>query len=187
MPSLTEGLAREGRAILGGDAAFALIQREATPEELALLTEGGAVSRVATLRAMARAPSGDATLVELKAVDPATYPLWGSLDSQPSAPLADLLACVGARRARSAMRRCWRASPSRWGRDQGGATRLPVARHNHGRADRLSAGVGFGPRLMVGRPLAQTGLIQPGSLGAGFIACGSRMQAMPRSRPLWSG
>ena len=31
--SLGEGLAREGRTLLGGDAAFSLIQREATPDE----------------------------------------------------------------------------------------------------------------------------------------------------------
>jgi putative ABC transport system permease protein len=30
--SLGEGLAREGRTLLGGDAAFSLIQREAKPE-----------------------------------------------------------------------------------------------------------------------------------------------------------
>jgi len=31
--SLTDGLAREGRVILGGDLAFTLIQREITPNE----------------------------------------------------------------------------------------------------------------------------------------------------------
>ena len=34
--SLTDGLAREGRVILGGDLAFSLIHREATPAERAL-------------------------------------------------------------------------------------------------------------------------------------------------------
>src|SRR3979411_2666869 len=34
---LVDGLAREGRAILGGDLSFSLIQREATPEERAFL------------------------------------------------------------------------------------------------------------------------------------------------------
>ena len=32
--SLSEGLAREGRTLLGGDVAFSLIQREAQPDEV---------------------------------------------------------------------------------------------------------------------------------------------------------
>ncbi|MGB6349053.1 MAG: ABC transporter permease, partial [Pseudolabrys sp.] len=72
--SLADGLAREGRVILGGDLAFTLIQREAAPNERAFLQSHGQVSSAATLRAMARAANGQATLVEMKAVDPA-YPL----------------------------------------------------------------------------------------------------------------
>ena len=53
--SLGEGLAREGRTLLGGDAAFSLIQREAQPGEVAFLRARGEVSVAATLRAMARA------------------------------------------------------------------------------------------------------------------------------------
>ena len=37
--SLSEGLTREGRTLLGGDVSFSLIQREAKPEELAFLRE----------------------------------------------------------------------------------------------------------------------------------------------------
>src|SRR6185369_10717924 len=71
--SLGDGLAREGRTLLGGDVAFALIQREAKPDELAFLRSRGQVSTAATLRAMARAGDGQLALVELKAVD-ANYP-----------------------------------------------------------------------------------------------------------------
>ena len=46
--SLSEGLAREGRTLLGGDVAFSLIQREATPEERAFL------ARAATSRSRPR-------------------------------------------------------------------------------------------------------------------------------------
>ena len=42
---LTEGLAREGRRILGGDAAFSLIHREATPAERAFLSARGLIVR----------------------------------------------------------------------------------------------------------------------------------------------
>ena len=45
--SFSDGLAREGRTLLGGDVAFALIQREAKPDEIAYLFEafGGEVGR----------------------------------------------------------------------------------------------------------------------------------------------
>src|SRR5256714_14945561 len=65
--SLGEGLAREGRTLLGGDAAFSLIQREARPEEVAFLRSRGIVSVAATLPGMARTEDGKLALVELKA------------------------------------------------------------------------------------------------------------------------
>src|SRR5881628_2475012 len=80
--SLGEGLAREGRALLGGDAAFSLIQREAKPDELAFLRARGTVSVAATLRSMARGGDGKLALVELKAVDN-NYPMLGQLALNP--------------------------------------------------------------------------------------------------------
>ena len=57
--SLTDGLAREGRVILGGDLAFSLIQREADAAERALPRHAsGQVSVGATMRAMARTGDG---------------------------------------------------------------------------------------------------------------------------------
>ena len=67
--SLGEGLAREGRTLLGGDVAFSLFQREAKPDEVAFLRSRGDVSVIATLRGMARAGDGRLALVEIKAVD----------------------------------------------------------------------------------------------------------------------
>jgi len=89
--SLGEGLAREGRTLLGGDVAFSLIQREAKPDEVAFLRSRGEVSVAATLRAMARAGDGRLALVELKAVD-GNYPMLGELTLEPKMPVADLLA-----------------------------------------------------------------------------------------------
>ena len=89
--SLSEGLAYEGRTLLGGDAAFALIQREAKPDEVALLRSRGEVSVVATLRVMVRSSDGRPALVELKAVD-AAYPMLGELALDPKVSLTDLLA-----------------------------------------------------------------------------------------------
>ena len=42
--SLSDGLAREGRTLLGGDVSFVLFQREAKPEEVAFLRSRGTVS-----------------------------------------------------------------------------------------------------------------------------------------------
>ena len=89
--SLGDGLARQGQVILGGDLSFTLIQREATAEEGAFLHSRGTVSAAATLRAMARADNGQATLVEMKAVDDA-YPLYGAATLDPAEPLPAVLA-----------------------------------------------------------------------------------------------
>ncbi len=89
--SLGDGLAREGRTLLGGDVAFSLFQREAKPDEVAFLRSRGAVSVIATLRGMARASDGRLALVEIKAVD-GTYPMLGELALDPKLPMAELLA-----------------------------------------------------------------------------------------------
>src|ERR1700752_3955830 len=89
--SLSEGLAREGRTLLGGAVAFSMIQREAKPEEVAFLRSRGTLSVAATLRGMVRASDGKLALVEMKAVD-STYPLLGELTLEPKMPLAELLA-----------------------------------------------------------------------------------------------
>jgi len=89
--SLSDGLTREGRTLLGGDVAFSLIQREARPDEVAFLRSRGEVSVAATLRAMTRSADGKLALVELKAVD-GNYPLLGELTLDPKLPVADLLA-----------------------------------------------------------------------------------------------
>ena len=88
--ALTQGLEREGRAILGGDAGFSVVQREMTAEEHASLDRNGTLGRVALLRAMARTEAGDASLAELKAVD-GTYPLVGTVVLDPPMPVADAL------------------------------------------------------------------------------------------------
>ena len=75
--AIEQGLTEQGQPLLGGDIAFSLVQREATADELAYVRSKGAVSRVATLRAMATA-NAKSTLVEIKAVDQA-YPLYGKL------------------------------------------------------------------------------------------------------------
>jgi putative ABC transport system permease protein len=163
--SLADGLAREGRVILGGDLAFTLIQREAAPNERAFLQEHGQVSSAATMRAMARAANGEATLVEMKAVD-TVYPLFGQARLDPSGALADALA------QRDGIFGVV-ADPTLMAR----LDVMPGARLTIGNAtfeihatltsepDKLAGGIGFGPRLLVSQDaLRATGLLQPGSL-----------------------
>src|SRR5436309_12645024 len=64
--SLGDGLAREGRVILGGDVSFALSQREVNDAERKFLNDNGQLSVAATMRAMARAANGETALVEIK-------------------------------------------------------------------------------------------------------------------------
>ena len=89
--SLSEGLAREGRTLLGGDVSFVLFQREAKAAEVAFLRSRGQLSAAATLRGMAKAASGKLALVEMKAVD-GLYPMLGTLSLAPALSMADLLA-----------------------------------------------------------------------------------------------
>src|ERR1700730_13214350 len=92
--SLKDGLAQQGRAILGGDASFGVSQRELSASERDFLAGHGRVSPVALARAMARRDDGEAALVEIKAVDE-TYPLAGEAVLAPALPLADALAGRG--------------------------------------------------------------------------------------------
>ena len=68
--ALNDGLGRQGRVILGGDASFSLIHRRLSPDEQAFLGRYGSLSTIATMRGMIRTGSGDAALAEIKAVEP---------------------------------------------------------------------------------------------------------------------
>ncbi len=163
--SLADGLARQGQIILGGDLAFTLVQRQAKPDELAFLKDHGKVSSAATLRAMAREGNGEATLVEMKAVD-AVYPLFGAVTLDPPAPLAAALAerngVYGAVADPTLMARL--AIKPGAHLTVGNAT-FEIRAALTDEPDKLAGGIGFGPRLMVSEAgLRATGLLQPGSL-----------------------
>ncbi|GGF85339.1 ABC transporter permease [Azorhizobium oxalatiphilum] len=163
--ALTDGLAREGRSILGGDAAFTLVQREATPAELSLLGSEGRIGRVALTRAMARGPSDDATLVELKAVDGA-YPLVGTAELSPAQDLAAALGARGGIYGAVADETLFSRLTLKVGDTiRVGEATLQLRGVLSTEPDRLATGVGFGPRLLISdAALPATGLVQPGSL-----------------------
>ncbi len=164
--SLVDGISEQGQTILGGDLDFALIHREAAPQERDFLASLGRVSEVATLRAMARAKDDTAqTLVELKAVDGA-YPLFGDFAVDGAGSLHDLIGGNGGGPGLVAEA----GLAERLGIEVGdtvsiGNATFTLAGLIAAEPDRLSGGLGWGPRAIISSDaLASTGLIQPGSL-----------------------
>ncbi|MDR6303805.1 putative ABC transport system permease protein [Nitrobacter vulgaris] len=163
--SLSDGLAREGRTLLGGDVSFSLIQREAKPDEIAFLRARGTVSVAATLRAMARATDGRLALIELKAVDRA-YPMLGALALEPDIPMSDLFAeregVFGAAVDQALLARLDLKIGDRL--TVGSAT-FEIRSAVDAEPDKLAGGLGLGPRFLVSIDgLRAAALLQPGSL-----------------------
>ena len=163
--SLSGGIDHAGQTILGGDLAFTLIQRQASAAERAFLNSHGAVSEIATMRAMARTGNGQLTLVELKAVD-AAYPLFGTVATNPAMPLAALLAeNDGAFGAAVDSALLARFNLKLGDRITIGKAAIALRAALTNEPDRLSGGIGFGPRVLISKAALQaTGLVQPGSL-----------------------
>ncbi len=165
--ALTEGISSEGRTILGGDVAFSLVHREASPEEMRFFRSKGELGVVASMRAMVRRGDEESqALVELKAVDP-SYPHGGTLiledgstDGQGTMALRD--SSFGALAAPELIDRLGFApgDPIRLG-----TATLEIRGTIRSEPDRLSSGIGFGPRLIIPlEALRTTGLVRPGSL-----------------------
>ena len=163
--SLNDGVAGAGRTILGGDIDFALIQREANPAERAFLEAHGTVSVAATLRAMARTADGRSSLVELKAVD-AEYPLVGAVTTDPALPLAKLFALdAGMFGAAVDPTLLTRLDLKTGDHITIGNVTLELRAALTAEPDKLSGGLGLGPRVLVSeKALRASGLLQPGSL-----------------------
>ncbi len=163
--ALNDGLARQGRLILGGDASFSLIHRRLAPDEAAFLGRFGDLSIIATMRAMARTGSGDAALVEVKAVEP-SWPTIGAATLAPPMPAAEALAekdgVFGAAAEEALLARL---DLKIGDMVHLGAATFVLRSVLSGEPDRLAVGVGFGPRLLISEAaLEATHLVQPGSL-----------------------
>jgi len=163
--SLADGLSSAGQTILGGDLAFALIQRQASDRERAFFDAHGQLSVAATLRAMARTSDGRSTLVEVKAVD-AAYPLFGAVATDPAVALPLLLAeNAGAFGAAVDAALLTRLDLKTGDRISIGNATVELRATLTGEPDKLAGGIGLGPRVLISEAaLRATGLIQPGSL-----------------------
>ena len=167
--SFDASLAAQGDLILGGDVAFSVNHRPIEAPERAFLAARGRLSELATLRAMARRESGEAVLVEAKAVDDA-YPLVGRLTVQGGGDAQALMAAAGEGADRVFGALVEDTALPRLGAKVGdtivvGTARFRIAGVIADEPDRLSGGIGFGPRLMMSRAaLEASGLLAPGSL-----------------------
>jgi putative ABC transport system permease protein len=180
--AMRDTIAGQGREILGADINFALIQRRASDVERSWIDTLGTTSEVATLRALARRDEANPTpdgalkpvpdgavgqvLVEIKAID-GRYPLFGATTIEGG---TDWRARLGRQTDGTFGALMERSLGDRLGVKIGdriaiGRTNLTLTGLLTGEPDKLSAGIGFGPRLMIATPaLDATGLVQPGSL-----------------------
>ena len=163
------GLAADGARILGGDLEVQMSYRPLPDSARGWITgRGAALSEVVEMRAMAVAPSGERTLVELKAVDGA-YPLYGDLVLDPPGPPRDPLG-TGPDAAGRYPLALEPIVAERLNLTPGQEVRLGEGRFvYHGAVasepDKVARPTILGPRAMI--PLAAvpaTQLIQPGSL-----------------------
>jgi len=152
------GIAADGARILGGEVEVAS-QQGALPQAVSdwATARGARLSQITQMRAMAVAPDGERTLVELKAVDGA-YPLFGALVLDPPGALAPGEVVVE------------RIVADRLGIAPGATIRLGDASFTlrgviRSEPDKVASPAIFGPRAMIAlADLPATGLIQPGSL-----------------------
>ena len=167
--SLTEGIANESQAILGGDFSITQFHQEVSQEQQEFIGTFGKISKMATLRTMARIPeTTDAfgeTLVEVKAIDD-IYPLYGEFK---------LVGEIDLEAALRNDRGTWGAVvDSTLGTqiDVGVGDVISLGNINvqitgiiEQEPDLLSQNLVIGPRLMLSeQALKESGLVQPGSL-----------------------
>tara|TARA_R110002110_G_scaffold415612_2_gene651753 strand:+ start:207247 stop:209814 length:2568 start_codon:yes stop_codon:yes gene_type:complete len=170
---LEESISSDAREILGGDVLVDIVNRPASADERRALQDAGVLAGSAEMRAMARtgarSGSGSTTqsLIELKTVEE-TYPLYGSLETEPALPLADMLdqrdGSWGAAVAPELITKLGIAIGDRL---RIGETSFDVRAVIVHEPDRVGGSGIFslGPRVLVAdAALADTALVQPGSL-----------------------
>jgi len=163
--SFRQTLTVEARSLMAGDLS-ARIFRQTTPQEdkkiAALGPSGTRTTWVIETISMASAPPDPVPLlVTLKAVDPAEYPYYGKAELEPEMSLAQALDGDSAVVAEEFLIRL-NAKVGQTLRLGGRTFRIAAVLRQE--PDRMSAGAGMGPRVMISQAaLARTGLIAPGS------------------------
>jgi putative ABC transport system permease protein len=157
-----EGLAAQGRTLVGGDLSFERVHQRADVGERAAFDTLGAVSESASLRAMARNPGGKSALVEIKAVD-AAYPLYGdAVIAEPQGAVAPWREPGKIVVERTLLDRLGVAVG---GELSIGEAKVTIAGLLGEQPDRLADRLAYGPKVLMSLDtLDRTGLVQPGSL-----------------------
>lgn len=171
--SFRHTLSIQARALMAGDLS-ARIFRQPTPEErnkIAALEKqlpGTRSTWVTETISMASVPPDPVPLlVTLKAVDPAEYPFYGHAELEPAMSLEQALEGNSAVVADEFLVRL-NAHVGQSLRLGGKSFKITAVLKQE--PDRISAGAGIGPRVMISREsLAATGLIVPGSRASGRL------------------
>lgn len=165
--SFRRTLTLESRSLMGGDLS-ARIFHQATPDEakkIGALDQqlGGAQSTwvVETISMASVPPDPVPLLVTLKAVDPAQYPYYGEAELEPAMSLQQALQGDSAIVADEFL---IRLNAHVGDTLRLGGRNFKISAVLKQEPDRMSAGAGMGPRVMISRAaLDETGLLAPGS------------------------
>ncbi len=160
-------LSGQARSLIAGDLS-ARLGRVPTQEELARVAQvaqrnpGMETTWATETISMASVPPHPLPLlVSLKAVDPAQYPYYGTVELEPSMPLRQALAGNSAAVADEFL---VRMSAKLGDTLRLGGHDFRIAAVIKQEPDRIAAGGGLGPRVMIAqKALAETGLIAYGS------------------------
>jgi putative ABC transport system permease protein len=164
--SFRRTLSTEARSLMAGDMSARIFHQPTTTETDKI----NAIAKPAGIRttwvtetvSMASVPPDPVPLlVSLKAVDPSEYPYYGTADLQPAMSLEQALDGDSAVVADEFLIRL-NAHVGQTLRLGGRSFRIAAVLEQE--PDRLSAGAGLGPRVMISQAaLERTGLISPGS------------------------
>jgi len=166
--SYRQTLNTEAKSLLAGDLSARLF-RAPTDEESAKIAalagknSGGIrttwVTETISMASVAGTPAP--ILISLKAVDPAEYPFYGTAELQPDMPLAQALKGDSAVVAEEFL---IRLNAHVGDTLRLGGKNFTITAALEQEPDRISAGVGMGPRVLISNAaLAGTGLLAPGS------------------------
>ncbi len=158
-------LLTRARSIMAGDLAARMFQQP-TPGQTkglqAIEAEGVEMTPVTELLSMASAPKAmDPLLISLKAVDPALYPFYGTVELQPAGRLADVLTPETVVVADDLLIRLHLQVGDAL---KIGTKVFRIASVVTNEPDRLSGNFASGPRVLITRSgLEASGLLAPGS------------------------
>ena len=165
--SFRKTLTNEAQSLMAGDLSARIFRQPSADEQKKIdAIDGqypGAQSTwvLETLSMASVPPDPVPLLVTLKAVDPSQYPYYGEAQLEPSMPLAEALSGNSVVVADEFLIRL----NAHVGESlKLGGRNFKIAAVLKQEPDRMSAGAGMGPRVMVSRAaLEQTGLMAPGS------------------------